>query len=184
MQRSRGGPTGGAAGFTLVEALVAIVVLIFGLMAVSNLMLVAGSSTSVANQGTAATVAASQVLDALKITSWENLVPGGDITADVGATNNDCTAAVTGGGTYNCNADVPGVGLVHVRWQITPPAGATRTLFIQVRAEGTGALSGARSRSEFTSLRVCTDASPAPENPGGPACPAAPAGCPAVGCGG
>ena len=36
-------------GFTLVETLVAIVVLVFGLMAVTNLMLVAATSNTVAN---------------------------------------------------------------------------------------------------------------------------------------
>src|SRR5204863_2278147 len=41
---------GSEAGFTLVEALVAIVILVFGLIAVTNLMLVAASSNSVANQ--------------------------------------------------------------------------------------------------------------------------------------
>lgn len=49
---------GGEAGFTLVEALLAVVVLIFGLMAVTNLMLVAASSNSVANQGTPAVTSA------------------------------------------------------------------------------------------------------------------------------
>ena len=44
---------GAEAGFTLVEALVAVVVLVFGLMAVTNLLLVAASSNSVANQSTA-----------------------------------------------------------------------------------------------------------------------------------
>ena len=46
-------PGAGEAGFTLIEALVAMVVLTFGLMAVTNLMLVAASSNTVANQGTA-----------------------------------------------------------------------------------------------------------------------------------
>ena len=51
--RERSG-RGREAGFTLVEALVAVIVLVFGLMAVTNLMLVAASgSNTVADQGTA-----------------------------------------------------------------------------------------------------------------------------------
>src|SRR5512135_3547346 len=66
---------GGEAGFTLVEALVAIVVLVFGLMAVTNLMLVAASSNSVANQGTAAVASAIRAMDMIKAESWNILQP-------------------------------------------------------------------------------------------------------------
>ena len=48
------------AGFTLIEALVAIIILSFGLIAVTNLMLVAASSNTVANQGTAAAAIATR----------------------------------------------------------------------------------------------------------------------------
>ena len=64
-------------GFTLVEALVAIIVLVFGLMAVTNLMLVAASSNSVANQGTAAVTSATRVMDLIKTTSFTTLPTGG-----------------------------------------------------------------------------------------------------------
>jgi type II secretory pathway pseudopilin PulG len=157
------------AGFTLIEALVAIVILIFGLMAVSNLFLVATTSTSVANQSTAATTAASEVLEVLRVTQWTNLVPGGDLDNDAGvATACDVFAA----GAYFCDVDTPGVGRVHVRWLITAPPGSLRTLIIQVQAEGTGAMSGARSRSLYTMFRTCTDTAapancPAPPPPGG-----------------
>ena len=73
----------GQAGFTLVEALVAVVVLIFGLMAVTNLLLVAASANTVANQGSAATASATQVMDVLRSTPWNELVPGGDLDNDV-----------------------------------------------------------------------------------------------------
>jgi type II secretory pathway pseudopilin PulG len=183
MSRAGTDVRGPEAGFTLVEALFAIVILVFGLMAVTNLMLVAGTSTNVANQSTLATVAASQVLDGLKATTWEGLVPGGDINSDIplGPPAPDCTAAVTAPGVYNCNSSLPGVGIAHVRWALT--VAGPRTLYIQVRAEGTGALAVARSRAEFTTFRVCTDSTPADNLPANPACPVAP-GCPVIGCGG
>ena len=59
-----------------------------------------------------------------------------------------------------------GVGRIDVHWTIT--AVDQETLFIVVRAQGTGALSGVRSRSEFTTFRTCTDQTAAPD---GPACP-------------
>jgi Tfp pilus assembly protein PilV len=138
---------GSQAGFTLVEALVAIVILVFGLIAVTNLMVVAASSNSVANQSTAAATVASQRLEQLKALSFNNaaLAPGGDVTADVGG--------------YFTNPDdsVPGVGQIHTRWEIVNVAPSV--LFIRVRSEGTGVLSAARSRAEFTTLRTCTSAS-------------------------
>lgn len=172
-------PPSPEAGFTLVEALVAIVILIFGLMAVSNLFIVATSSTSVANQSTAAAVAASEVLEVMRATPWPNLVVGGDLAADAGATLPTCDLLPPP--SYNCDADLPGVGRVHVRWQISnapvppsPPGPAwVRTLFVQVQAEGTGALSGARSRALFSMFRTCTAAGAS--TPGG-LCPDPPAG--------
>ena len=53
--------------------LLLIVVLVFGLMAVTNLLLVAASSNTVANQGTAAVTAATQVMDFLKATTYDTL---------------------------------------------------------------------------------------------------------------
>ncbi len=134
------------AGFTLVEALVAIVILAFGLIAITNLLLVAASSNTVANQSTAATTAASQTLDQLRATAFNTLAVGGDVTADVAG--------------YVRDDQVPGVGLIHTRWQIMNVAPANpRAFFIVVRSEGTGALSQARSRAEFTTIRTCTNTS-------------------------
>src|SRR5258708_38977657 len=75
----------GEAGFTLVEVLTAIVILIFGLMAVTNLLLIAASSNTVANQSTAAATSASRIMDSLRDTSFQNLLPGASVTADTGA---------------------------------------------------------------------------------------------------
>jgi len=135
--------SGGEAGFTLVEVLIAIVVLVVGLIGVSNLMLVAASSNSVGNQMTAATAAASWTLESLKATPYTALVIGGTVADDT-----QCPLF--------CRDDlVPGVAVIHTRWAIEA-TGDTQVRFIRVRSEGTGALSGQRSRAEFTTFRACT----------------------------
>jgi Tfp pilus assembly protein PilV len=159
-------PRRAEAGFTLVEALVAIVVLVFGLMAVTNLLLVAASSNSVANQGTAAVAAATQTMDFLKVTTYDTLDNnfGGtpfDAT-DGGKDCNDVTLVPT---DWHCSQSTPGIGTIHTHWYITA-GGDPRLIHIRVRSEGTGALAATRSRAEFTTFRSCTDT-----NVG---CPAAP----------
>ena len=164
-----GNGRGPEAGFTLVEALVAIVVLIFGLMAVTNLMLVAASSNSVANQGTAAVTSATRAMDLIKSTTHLTLrgSPGGTTfdPADGGKECTDTTLAFT---AWGCNEAVPGVGRIHTQWEVQG-TGDNRLYYIRVRSEGTGAMSGARSRAEFTTFRACTNSDPAA---GG--CPEAP----------
>jgi prepilin-type N-terminal cleavage/methylation domain-containing protein len=158
--RSRG--DGGAqAGFTLVETLVAIVVLVFGLMAVTNLMLVAASSNSVANQGTAAVTSATRALDMLKSTSYGVLdgSPGGLAFATDDGVAKDCGAVDLVVTDWHCNDDLPGVGRVHTHWWVTATADP-RLLHVRVRSEGLGALTGARSRAEFTTFRACTNSDP------------------------
>ena len=166
-------------GFTLVEALSAIVILVFGLIAVTNLLLVAASSNTVANQGTAAVTAAQQRLEALRNYNFKTVPPaapapppllqtGGSVTSDVGVTANPCSVAVSPA-TFNCDDDIPGVGRIHTRWAITVVGGTARALYIQVRSEGRGALAAGRSRAEFTTLRTCTDSTPIFGD-----CPAAP----------
>ncbi len=149
------------AGFTLVEALVAIVVLIFGLMAVTNLLLVAASSNTVANQGTAAVTASTQAMDFLKATSFDVLdnTPGGTTfdAFDGGKLCNDVSLVPT---DWHCTTSTPGVGTVHTHWYITA-MGDPRLLYIRVRSEGVGALAAARSRAEFTTFRSCTNSDPA-----------------------
>ena len=133
------------AGFTLVEALVAIVILVFGLIAVTNLMLVAASSNSVANQATGAATVAAQRLELLKAQPFTSLAVGGDLDSDI--TN------------FNQNDDIPGVGRIHTRWSVVSISGDAQVYFVAVRSEGTGALSGRRSRAEFTTFRSCTNIS-------------------------
>jgi type II secretory pathway pseudopilin PulG len=148
---------GAEAGFTLVEALVAVVVLVFGLMAVTNLMLVAASSNSVANQGTAAVTSASRAMDLLKATTFTDMLAGGGDPFDPSDGGLECTDPALAYDDWHCNETVPGVGVVHTHWWVTPTADG-RLLHIRVRSEGSGALSGARSRAEFTTFRACTNA--------------------------
>lgn len=130
------------AGFTLVEALVAIVVLLVGVASVANLMLVAASSNTVGNQGTAAATLAGREIERLMAIPYDQLVVGGDLESDVT--------------DFNRDDELPGVGIVHTRWQVVAIGGDNQTRFIRVRSEGTGALTRARSRAEFTSVRSCT----------------------------
>lgn len=161
-------PPAGQAGFTLIEALVAIVVLVFGLMAVTNLMLVAASSNTVANQGTAAVTSATRVMDLIKVTSYANLTPGGIAWEAAPAGGLDCNDPAVTVTDYHCDEFISGVGTLHTHWWITATADP-RLLHIRVRSEGVGSLAGARSRSEFTTFRSCTNSDPATGN-----CPAAP----------
>src|SRR6185503_18064847 len=66
-------------GFTLIEALVAVVVLAVGLISVANLMVVAAASNAVANQATAAATVASQELERLTALPYDQLLEGGDL---------------------------------------------------------------------------------------------------------
>jgi Tfp pilus assembly protein PilV len=147
------------AGFTLVEALVAIVVLVFGLMAVTNLMLVAASSNTVANQGTAAVTSATRIMDLIKTTSFTTLDdnPGGTAfsVADAGSAL-DCDDPALVVTDWHCNEHIPGVGEVHTHWWITATTDP-RLLHVRVQSEGTGALAATRSRSNFTTFRACTN---------------------------
>lgn len=168
-------PRTNESGFTLVEALVAIIVLVFGLIAVTNLLLVAAASNTVANQGSVATMASSERIDLFRT------VPFTTLSANLGGNINDTTpptvSCITAGGgappmppVWSCFNDIPGVGRINTRWQVSAVAGTGRMLYIQVRSEGTGALAQARSRADFSVVRACTDSS----TPTGPAtaCPA------------
>ena len=132
----------GEAGFTLIEALMAIVVLAFGLISIANLSIVATSSNSVANRSSAATMVATQQLEVLRSTRFTLLVP---TLAD--------TLNVTTPG-YSATTTVEGVGVFDTTWQIQTGANAN-VMFIQVRTEPRG-FRARLSRAEFTTMRACT----------------------------
>jgi type II secretory pathway pseudopilin PulG len=128
-------------GFTLIEALFSIVILVFGLLAITNLMIVGASSNSTANQSTATTALASQQLETLKALPFTSLTAGGSLTADA---NGDFRDEV-----------IDGVGPIHTRWQIST-ATNPQTLFIRVRSEPVGGFLKSRARAEFSTFRTCT----------------------------
>ncbi|MET0553904.1 MAG: prepilin-type N-terminal cleavage/methylation domain-containing protein [Vicinamibacteria bacterium] len=143
------------AGFTLVEVLIAIVVLVFGLIAVTNLLLVGASNNTAANLGTASTAAAAQQMEVLKARSFAELV------------------ALTGplGGTSTGTQQVPmqGAGAIQVNWTIERRA--SQLMFITVQAQGSGAMVAARSRAILTSFRSCTAETAGCPAPGAPPTP-------------
>lgn len=144
------------AGFTLIEALASIVILAFGLIAVTNLLLLAGSSNSVANQSTAATIAAVEQLETLKRLNWADpALPVPAAGAKVGDVDQEppapcCVRDILIADTANGEVQrVP----VQVRWEIVGID--AWSIYIRVRAQSTGPL-GRRSRAEFTTVRVCS----------------------------
>ena len=142
--RQTGTPRRGETGFTLVEVLVAIVILVFGLVAVTNLMIVAGSSNSVANATTATTAAARQRLDVLKATPFTLLpaVQSGTLDTDTVGFFNEVV--------------VPGVAPIHTRWRISPVAGDNQLRYIEVASQAEAILLRSRSRVTFSTFRACT----------------------------
>jgi len=119
-------------GFTLIEALIAMVVLVFGLVAVTNLLLMAASSNTVASHSSAATMIASQRMETLK----------GLAFGDAGLASGKDQQTVTG------------IGQIETVWTVTTVDARTR--FIRVRSESLSPIARARSRAEFTTLRVCS----------------------------
>ena len=128
-------------GFTLIEALIATLVLSFGLISISNLMIVSTSTNYIANQSTAATMIAAQQMETLRAT------PFVDMTISPSDTLNTSTSG------WNSTTTVAGVGTFITTWRVQSVSAKTR--FIQVRTEGNGFL-GRRTRAEFTSYRSCT----------------------------
>jgi len=149
----------GQAGFTLIEALIAIVVLIFGLVAIANLFVVATSSNSNANASTAAATQATEVLERLKAIPFNNLqagVPPGAIADCIEPVVPDGVTNCVVAGNFNLRKDVPGVGPIVTTWTLTSPNVAASNCYITVTSEGAAQPFRARTRSQFTTFRTCT----------------------------
>jgi len=127
-----GGPT--EAGFTLVEVLIAMTILSFGIIAVTNLFLVAATSNVAGSATTTSAALASEHMDTLKAAPF--------------------TDASLTAGTYNDTTDVPGVGRIVTTWEVVDVG--INTKFIRVRSQVQGGIADARSRAEFTTFRSCT----------------------------
>ncbi len=152
-------PRDAEAGFSLMEALMAVLLLSFGLVAVANLFIVSASSNQIANQSSATVTQANEVLERLKAIPFSQLTTGGNLEANAGSNtscNDDATNCVIAG-NFNATRQILGVGRIRTRWSIARPgAGGPDTLFIRVRSEAIGTLSGSRTRTEYSSFRTCT----------------------------
>jgi len=150
------------AGFTLIECLIAIIVLVFGLIGITNLFVVATASNQIGNLTTAAAAKSSEALEELKSLPFTTLVPGGSLTADLPSTNTTSNVAAN---TYNMEETLTGVGIVKTRWVIANPnPGGNDTYYITVRSEVQGVFGGQLSRAEYSTFRTCTT----------PGCPSVP----------
>jgi prepilin-type N-terminal cleavage/methylation domain-containing protein len=159
-------PRSGEAGFTLVEALVAIVVLAVGLVAVTNLLVVGAASNTIGNHTTNTTTAATEVLERLRNIPFaignppvpQLLVsPAGAIDATPTCNDNVPANNCVSPGNFQAFKDIPGVGRVNTTWEITRIDG--QTYFIRVRSETDAPLARRRARAEFTTVRSCTGVS-------------------------
>lgn len=130
------------AGFTLSEALVATLILMFGLASIFNLMIVATTSNNVANRASAATLIASQQLEALRATPYSLLA----------ISPVDTIAAQTPG--FFVVTDVEGVGQFETRWLVQTLTNAN-VMFLRVVTEP-GGFRGRQARADMTTIRACT----------------------------
>ena len=126
LKQANTAPRTSEAGFTLVEALVAMVVLAVGITAVANLMLVGASSNSVGNAATASAALASRELERLKAVDvhwpWSPA-----------ATSRPTPRA------SSASTTCPGSACIRTRWTVAATRPPTVRL-ITVRSEGEGAM--------------------------------------------
>lgn len=171
------------AGFTLVEALIAVVILAVGLMAVTNLFVVGAASNQVGNYSTATATVASETLEKIQALDFFFVCPQlgapqpvqpcpgvgvppvrGSLTADVGPPNNTPEVTVGGVLTFHSVRNVAGVGgapqnqniVVRTRWTITDASGITAAYLITVQSRIDGPLGGSLSQAQFSAFRACT----------------------------
>ncbi len=157
-------------GFTLVEVLIAMLVFVFGIMAIANLFTLATSSNVVARHLTAATAQANEAMEVLKAVPFAGLLPGsatsaGDVSSAAFTTgtppvsNENRTLQVDLDGdhvvdSYAADRDVKGVGRILVRWEILRIDNQTRV--IRVVAQDSSPVLRGRTRVELVTYRSCT----------------------------
>jgi type II secretory pathway pseudopilin PulG len=161
------------AGFTLIEALIAIVVLAFGLIAVTNLFVVAASSNQIGNYNTATATEASEVMERLRRIPFNTLAPpantiAGNLLADQPAANlppvppstSEPDVVIGGVPQFNMYRDVAGIGRIRTRWTVQSFTDVLTTpvLLITVRSQVIGPFGGQLSQAQFSTFRTCTGA--------------------------
>ncbi|MBI3932188.1 MAG: prepilin-type N-terminal cleavage/methylation domain-containing protein [Acidobacteria bacterium] len=162
------------AGFTLIEALIAVLILVFGLAAIANLFLVAGTSNTVAHRTTGTVAQATEVMERIKTIPFLNLGVGtggtvGSLTADQGVAacrevnpGDNCVVDPNTGQatTFNLYRDIPNMGTIRTRWVITRPI--PDTVHVTVQSDlmlNVGTVREGpdpRSSSVFSAWRTCT----------------------------
>lgn len=134
----------GQAGFTLMEAVIATGILITGLAAISNLMLVSVGSNSAGNRASTAAFLASERMEEMRAATYDSLL------------DSPLDSLETDQANYFRETVVPGVGTFHTRWRIeTVPRYGASLKYLTVRTEPVGAMA-TMSRAEFTTYRACT----------------------------
>jgi|JI10StandDraft_1071094.scaffolds.fasta_scaffold06613_12 Tfp pilus assembly protein PilV len=132
------------AGFTLMEAVIATGILITGLAAVSNLMLVSVGTNSAGNRASTASFLASQRMEEMRAASFETLADSPLDSLDTNQAN------------FFRETNVDGVGTFRTRWRVQTVVQFGASLkYLSVRTEPIGAMA-TMSRAEFTTYRSCT----------------------------
>jgi hypothetical protein len=148
------------AGFSLVEAIIAVLVFIIGIAAVSNLFISSITANSTANVSAATAAVASEVMDRLRALPANTLTvgaPAGGVLTPVAGDTSVCQEPAASNcvraGNFVMTKIVPGVGVVHAKWSIAQGSAGTGLLFITVRAQTRATIVGERGHAEFTTFR-------------------------------
>jgi pilin/secretion family protein with methylation motif len=159
------------AGFTLIEALISIVILSFGIIAVTNLFLVAASSNQIGSYNTVAAAEATEVMERLRRVPFTTLAPpanttSGSLVADLPAANlppvppspSEPDVFLGGVPQFNMYRDVGRIGRVRTRWTVQSftDVFTTPVLLITVESRVIGPFGGQLSQAHFSTFRTCT----------------------------